>query len=97
MDKAANNVVVVWWLHYINTLKQELGGTKANKLQNSEDENSQVFDHCYHRATKFAVRIKGDQERLPTMYWSPKGYKRPYKARLIANFSSCTTTELSKL
>ena len=24
-------------------------------------------------------------------------YKRPYKARFIANSSSCTTTELSKL
>ena len=32
-----------------------------------------------------------------TMYWSPKLHKRPYKARFIANSSSCTTTELSKL
>ena len=36
-DKAANNVVVVWRLHYINTLKQELGGTKAYK-ETSEEE-----------------------------------------------------------
>ena len=36
------------------------------------------------------------QGRLPTMYW-PKLHKRPYKARFIANSSSCTTTELSKL
>ena len=28
-DKAANNIVVVCRLHYINTLKQELNGTKA--------------------------------------------------------------------
>ena len=28
-DKATNNVVVVWRLHYVNTLQQELGGTKA--------------------------------------------------------------------
>ena len=28
-DKAENNVVVVCRLHYINTLKQELGSTKA--------------------------------------------------------------------
>ena len=28
-DKAANNIVVVCWLLYINTLKQELNGTKA--------------------------------------------------------------------
>ena len=31
------------------------------------------------------------------MYWLPKLHKRPYKARSIANSSSCTTTELSKL
>ena len=31
------------------------------------------------------------------MYWLPKLHKRPYKARFIANSSSGTTTELSKL
>ena len=36
-DKAANNVVVVWRLQYINTLKQELSGTKAYK-ETSEEE-----------------------------------------------------------
>ena len=30
-DKAANNIVVVCRLHYINTLSQELNGTKAYK------------------------------------------------------------------
>ena len=32
-----------------------------------------------------------------TLYWLPKRHKRPYKARFIANSSSCTTTVLSKL
>ena len=31
------------------------------------------------------------------MYMLPKLHKRPFKARFIANSSSCTTTELSKL
>ena len=31
------------------------------------------------------------------MYWLPKLHNIPYKARFIANSSSCTTTELSKL
>ena len=31
------------------------------------------------------------------MYWLPKLHKRLYKARFIANSSSCITTELSKL
>ena len=31
------------------------------------------------------------------MYWIPKLHKQPYKARFIANSSSCTTTNISKL
>ena len=34
--------------------------------------------------------------KVPTLYWLPKLHKTPYKARFIANSSSCTTTELSK-
>ena len=43
------------------------------------------------------MSIKEKQDRLPTLYWLPKLHKRPYKARSIANSSSCTTTVLSKL
>ena len=95
-DKAANNVVVVCRLHYINTLKQELSGTKAYK-ETSEEEKSVVNGHCNHLALKFSVCVKERQDRLPLMYWFPKLHKRPYKARFIADSSSCTTTELSKL
>ena len=41
--------------------------------------------------------ISENKEKLPTLYWLPKLHKRPYKSRFIANFSSCTITELSKL
>ena len=95
-DKAANNVVVVWRLYYINTLKQELSGTKAYK-ETSEEEKSVKKGHCNHLALKFSVCVKERQDRLPTMYKLPKLHKRPYKARFIANSSSCTTNELSKL
>ena len=93
-DKAANNVVVVWRLHYINTLKQELSGTKAYK-ETSEEEKSVVNGHCNHLALKFSVCVKERQDRFPTMYWLPKLHKKTYKARFIANSCSCTTTELS--
>ena len=53
--------------------------------------------HCNHLALKFSVCVKERQDRLPTMYWLPKLHKKPYKARFIANSSSCTTTELSTL
>ena len=81
---------------YINTLKQELSGTKAYK-ETSEEEKSVVNGHCNHLALKFSVCVKERQDRHPTMYWLPKLHKGPYKARFIANSSSCTTTELSKL
>ena len=51
----------------------------------------------FHNATMFSVSVNEDQERLPTFYWLPKLHKQPYKARCIANSSSCTTTELSRL
>ena len=53
--------------------------------------------HCKHLALKLSVCVKERQDRLPTMYSLPKLHKRPYKARFIANASSCITTELSKL
>ena len=55
--------------------------------------------HCNRLALKFSVCVKERQDRLPTMYWLPKLQKKTktYKARFIANSSSCTTTELSKL
>ena len=39
------------------------------------------------------------QDKLLTLYWFPNLHtcNIPYKARFIANSSSCTTTELSKL
>ena len=41
--------------------------------------------------------ILENQDKRPTLYWLQKLHKRPYKARFIANSSSCTTTILSKL
>ena len=95
-DKAANNIVVVCRLHYINTLKQELNGTKAYE-ETSINEKSVVYSHSNEIPNKLDVDVKECQDRLPTMYWLPKLHKRPYKPRFNANSSSCTTTELSKL
>ena len=39
---------------------------------------------------------KENQDKVPTLYWLPKLHKNPIK-QFIANSSSCTTTELSKL
>ena len=74
-------------------LKHELNGTKVYK-ETSTDETV-VNSHSNDLPYKFAVTVKGRQDKLLTMYWLPKLHKRPYKARFIANSSSCTTTELS--
>ena len=49
------------------------------------------------RHLKQGIKAKESQDKVPTLYWLPKLHKKPYKARFIANSSSCTTTELSKL
>ena len=56
-----------------------------------------VDGHGCHTALQFGVKAKENQDKVPTLYWLPKLHKKPYKARFIANSSSCTTTELSKL
>ena len=94
-DKAANIVVVVCRLHYVNTLKQELDGTRAY-LETDTDGMSVVNARLNDLPVKFSVCVNEGQDKLPTMYWLPKLHKRPYKARFIANSTSCTTTELSK-
>ena len=92
-DKATNKIVVVCWLRYINTLKQET----LNYEETSNDKKYVVNSHSNELPNKFNVNVKERQDKLPTMYWLPKLHKRPHKARSIANSSSCTTTELSKL
>ena len=56
-----------------------------------------VDGHGCHTALHFGVKAKENQEKVPTLYWLPKILKKTYKARFIANSSSCTTTEFSKL
>ena len=84
-------------MYYIDTLKRELVDTNAYKLQPSLSERVIVDGHGCHTALHFGVKAKENQDKVPTLYWLPKLHKKPYKARFIANSSSCTTTELSKL
>ena len=84
-------------MYYINTLKRELVDTNAYKLQPSLSERVIVDGHGCHTALHFGVKAKENQDKVPTLDWLPKLHKKPYKARFIANSSSCTTSELSKL
>ena len=91
-DKAANNVVVVWRLYNINTLKRELVDTNAYKLQPSMSERVIIDGNGPHTAPHFGVKAKENQDKVPMLYWLPKLHKKSYKARFIANSSSCMTT-----
>ena len=53
--------------------------------------------HLNELPFKFSVCVNEGQDKLPTMNWLHKLHKRPYKAKFIANSSSCSTNELSKL
>ena len=66
-DKAANNVVVVCRLHYINTLKQDLNGTKSYD-ETSIDEKSIVYSLSNEIPKKITVDVEVRQDRLLTMY-----------------------------
>ena len=55
-DKASNNVVVVCRLHYVNTLKQELDGTRAYQKTDT-DVMSVVNAHLNELPVKFFVCV----------------------------------------
>ena len=72
--------------------KKELGSTKTY-IQTAADKMSVRDDP----RIQFAVNIKVNQDKHPTLYWLSKLHKMPYKAGFIASSSSCTTTGLTKL
>ena len=78
-DKAANNVLVVWRLCYINTLKRELVDTNAYKLQPSLSERVIVDGHGCHTTLHFGVKAKENQDKVPTLYWLPILHKKHIK------------------
>ena len=67
------------------------------KLQHSLSERVIVDGHGCRTDLHFGVKAIENQDWVPILYGLPKLHKNPYKTRFIANSSSCTTTELSKL
>ena len=76
-------------------LNEELKGTKSYTTFPSTE--SEIISEHIEKCKQFKTEVPITQQNLPTMYWIPKLHKNPYKARFIANSSSCTTTKLSKL
>ena len=81
-DKAANNVVVVWRLYYINTLQRELVDINAYKLQPFL--NTMIVEgHGCPTALHFGVKDKENQDKVPKLYWLPKLHKNHIKQDLL--------------
>ena len=82
-------------MYYVDTLKCKVIDTDAYKWQVSLSERAVVDGHCFYTALHFGVKAKENQDKATSLYWIPK--LKTYKGRFIANSSSWTTTELSKL
>ena len=92
VDKAANNVIIIWKRHYVEVLKGELHSTSTYvPAQLTKD---QLL--MQHINTLMKIDVKIDICELTTFHWLPKLHKRPYKSRFISNSSHCSTTILLK-
>ena len=92
-------LTMLWWFEkgtILTPLSKNLALKKTYE-HNRLDETFIVDRHRCHMAAKFGLFVDEDHSKLPTLYWSPKLHKQPYKSRFIVNSSACTTTELSFL
>ena len=81
------------WYFYVEVLRGEFNSRSTYvPAQLTKD---QLLVHYINTFTKINVKI--DKCELPTFYWLPKLYKRPYESRFISNWIHCSTTILSKI
>ena len=96
-DKASNNYTFVCKRHYVSILSEELGlnSLSGNPTYNLTDLSaSEVLDNHKSVLTSFGIETSDDELDI---YWIPKMHKNPYKHRLIAGSSKCSTKPLSIL
>ena len=58
---------------------------------------NEILDNHRSVLSSFGINTLGDEQDLPSLYWTPKLHKTPYKQRYIAGSSKCSTKPLSKL
>ena len=99
-DKAANNVVIVCKAFYYECLVKELGiGEIHNNstYQRTTLTKEEIVRNHQSVLETFNIHLKDDDLNLPSLYWTPKLHKSPYKQRFIAGSSKCSTKPLSKI
>ena len=99
-DKAANNVVFVCKAFYYECLIKELGigeNISNNTYQHTSLSKEEIVRNHKSVLESFNIKIKDEDLDLPSLYWTPKLHKSPYKQRFIAGSSKCSTKPLSKI
>jgi len=70
VDKAANNVIVIYKKFYIDVLSNELKSIHTyKKVNNSEME---IFDSHDSFNNKHDIKVEEDFKNLPSIHWLPK-------------------------
>ena len=94
-DKASSNIIFICKAYYIQCLLEELnlsGNNPANttykKVNFSKDE---ILSNHISFMTSNNINLTSEDHNLPSLYWIPKLHKYPYKQRLIAGSSKCST------
>ena len=99
-DKASNNYNFVCKRHHVDILIEEPGlhTLLGNPTYNLTDFSaSEVLENHQSVLTSFEIQANSEEFDLPYIYWIPKMHKNPYKHRLIAGSSKCSTKPLSIL
>ena len=84
---AANPLVVVWRMHYINILMQERSSAKIHE-HNLHDKRFVVDLYRCHVAGKLGMFVDKYPGKHPMLYQLPKLNTIPYKSHLLLNLNS---------
>ena len=91
VDKAANNVIIVWKRYYVDVLKGELNYTSTCVPAQLTKEKLLSL----HIDILKKKNVKINKCELPTFHLLPKLHKNPHQSRFISNSSHCSTTILT--
>ena len=85
--------------YHIDTLIKELGINNvhiSNPTYIPIDDSFETIVKSHNQfITSVGLEISEEDQNLPTLYWTPKLHKSPYKHRFKAGSSKCMTKDLS--
>ena len=87
--------------YYIDTLVKELGINNVNNNNPTyipiDDSFKAIVKSHNNFITSVGLEMSEEDQNMPYPYWTPNLHKSTYKHRFIADFSKCTTKDLSCL